>query len=66
MSRTISRKKALELMSKTYNAKHPEYLPRLIDNAIRGTLGRRRTSNDYDPKIADVLTDEIRDLLRNL
>ncbi|QZE58859.1 hypothetical protein pEaSNUABM28_00302 [Erwinia phage pEa_SNUABM_28] len=100
MSRTISRKKALELMSKTYNAKHPEYLPRLmaedmdskdlfefredvvaqiragkdpvkvvddmIDNAIRVTLVRRRSSNDYNPKIADVLTDEIRDLLRNL
>lgn len=100
MSRTISRKKAIDLMSKTYNAKHPEYLPRLmaedmdssslfefremvvakiqagenptkvvddmIDTAIRVTLVRRRTSNDYNPKIADVLTDELRDLLRNL
>ncbi|QZE59541.1 hypothetical protein MPK66_gp297 [Erwinia phage pEa_SNUABM_2] len=100
MSRTISRKKALELMAKTYNAKHPEYLPRLmaedmdskdlfefredvvaqiregkdpvkvvdamIDNAIRVTLVRRRSSNDYNPKISDVLTDEIRDMLRNL
>ncbi|AWY08562.1 hypothetical protein HOT49_gp303 [Erwinia phage vB_EamM_Alexandra] len=100
MSRTISRKKALDLMAKTYNAKHPEYLPRLmaedmdstnlfefremvvekiragedpakvvddmIDTAIRVTLVRRRTSNDYNPKISDVLTNEMRDLLRNL
>ena len=100
MSCKISRKKAVDLMSKTYNAKHPEYLPRLlaedmdsthlfefremvvakiqagedptkvvddmIDTAIRVTQVRRRTSNDYNPKIADVLTDELRDMLRNL
>lgn len=100
MARTISRKKALDMMAKTYNAKHPEYLPRLmtedmdskdlfefremvvakiqsgedpakvvdemIDTAIRVTLVRRRTSNDYVPKISDVLTDEMRELLRSL
>lgn len=100
MARTISRKKALELMAKTYNAKHAEYLPRLmaedmdskhlfefremvvaqiqegkdpskvvddmIDTAIRVTLVRRRTSNDYNPKIADAVTDELREALRNL
>lgn len=100
MSRTISRKKAVSLMSSTYNAKHPEYLPRLlaedmdathlfefremvvakiqagedptkvvddmIDTAIRVTQVRRRTSNDYNPKIGDVLTDELREMLRNL
>ncbi|MEG0374748.1 MAG: hypothetical protein RR672_03870 [Raoultibacter sp.] len=100
MARNISRKKALNLMTAAYNAKHPEYLPRLmaedmdskhlfefremvvdkiqrgedpakviddmIDTAIRVTLVRRRTSNDYNPKIADVLTDEMRELLRNL
>lgn len=100
MARNISRKKALELMAKTYNAKHPEYLPRLmaedmdsthlfefremvvakiqggedptkvvddmIDTAIRVTLVRRRTSNDYNPKIADAVSDELREALRNL
>lgn len=100
MARTITRKKALNLMATTYNAKHPEYLPRLlaedmdskhlfefremvlekiqrgedpakviddmVDTAIRVTLVRRRSSNDYNPKIADVLTDEMRELLRNL
>lgn len=100
MARPISRKKALTLMVTVYNAKHPEYLPRLmaedmdskdlfefredvvaqiqqgkdpakviddmIDNAIRLTLVRRRMSNDYNPKISDVLTDELREQLRNL
>ncbi|QYW03260.1 hypothetical protein pEaSNUABM14_00301 [Erwinia phage pEa_SNUABM_14] len=100
MARNISRKKALDLMAKTYNEKHPEYLPRLmkedmnakdlfefredvvaqiqaglnpakvvddmIDNAIRVTTMRRRMSNDYNPKISDVLTDELREELRKL
>lgn len=100
MARTLSRKKALALMSDAYNSKHEQYLPRLmaedmeskhlfefreqvvakiqagenpskvvddmIDTAIRVTLVRRRTSNDYNPKLSDVLTDEMRDALRNL
>lgn len=38
----------------------------MIETAIRVITVRRKMSNDYNPKIADVLTDELRDALRNL
>ena len=96
----ISRKKAVEAMTKVYSANHGRYLVMLtnedmsandlfkfreqviseirsgrnplevvdnmIETAIRTTLLERRMSNAYNPQLRDVLTDEIRDLLKQL
>lgn len=96
----ISRKKAVDAMTKVYSANHGRYqvmlmseemgpdalfkfreqviadiqhgtnplvaVDSMVETAIRTTLLERRMSNAYNPQIRDVLTDEIRDLLKQL
>lgn len=96
----ISRKKAVDAMTKVYSANHGRYqvmlmkedmtatdlfkfreqvisdirsgknplevVDGMIETAIRTTLLERRMSNAYNPQLRDVMTDEIRDLLKQL
>lgn len=96
----ISRKKAVDAMTKVYSDNHGRYqvmlmsenmgpndlfkfreqviadiqrgknplavVDSMVETAIRTVLLERRMSNAYNPQLRDVITDEVRDLLKQL